>query len=162
VALKKRTEKVRPPEPGEDGALKTDGRRIHETDSANGNGRFGSGSSNGKEKKSTSIVGERVATEAIASVPPYKGRLGELLLEKKLVTQDELDKALIEQSETGGRLGEVLVEMGVIDNQALANELASFFGLTVVNLRRDNVDPKVIELVPEDFARASSVIPVRL
>ncbi len=166
MALKKRAEKVRPPEAGTDnvdGSLKTDERDTHAPGgNGNGNGRFGSDSSNGRDKKSKSTVGEHIATEAIASLPPYKGRLGELLLEKQLVTQDELDKALKEQSETGGKLGEVLVEMGVLDNQALANELASFFGLTVVNLRRDNVDAKVIELVPEKFARANSVIPVRL
>jgi len=52
--------------------------------------------------------------------------------------------------------------MGVLDNQVLASELASFFGLTVVNLRRDNVDPAVITLVPEAFAREHQLIPVRL
>ena len=78
------------------------------------------------------------------------------------MTQDQLDRALLEQSQSGGKLGEVLVAMGVLDNQALASELATFFGLTVVNLRRDNVDPAVIALVPEELAREQMFIPVRL
>ncbi len=103
----------------------------------------------------------QTAAASIVPAPPYRGRLGQLLLEKRLITQEQLDQALALQSQTGAKLGEVLVSMGVLDNQSLANELASFFGLTVVNLRRDNVDPAVIALVPEEFAREQLVIPVR-
>jgi type IV pilus assembly protein PilB len=120
--------------------------------------RLGKGSS----KHASNEFTDTTVTDSIATSPPYKGRLGQLLLEKKLVTQDQLDRALLEQSQSGGKLGEVLVAMGVLDNQVLASELASFFGLTVVNLRRDNVDPAVITLVPEAFAREHQLIPVRL
>ena len=45
--------------------------------------------------------------------------------------------------------------------RALAEALAGFFGLVVVNLRRDNVDPEVIALIPEAMAREQLAIPVR-
>jgi type IV pilus assembly protein PilB len=91
----------------------------------------------------------------------YKGRLGDLLLEKNLITGDQLEQALARQRETGGKLGELLVNMGALDAQVLAEALAGFFGLVVVNLRRDNVDPAVISLIPETMAREQLAIPVR-
>jgi type IV pilus assembly protein PilB len=91
----------------------------------------------------------------------FKGRLGDLLLEKQLVTNEQLESALAEQSEDGGKLGEILVNMGALDAQVLAEALAEFFGLVVVNLRRDNVDPAVISLIPESMAREQLAIPVR-
>jgi type IV pilus assembly protein PilB len=91
----------------------------------------------------------------------YKGRLGDLLQEKNLITGEQLEQALAEQRETGGKLGELLVNMGALDAQTLAEALAGFFGLVVVNLRRDNVDPAVISLIPEAMAREQLAIPVR-
>jgi type IV pilus assembly protein PilB len=99
---------------------------------------------------------------ATRTMPPaYKGRLGDLLLEKNLITTDQLEQALGEQRDTGGKLGEILVNSGALDPQVLAEALAGFFGLVVVNLRRDNVDPAVITLIPEAMAREQMAIPVR-
>jgi type IV pilus assembly protein PilB len=99
---------------------------------------------------------------ATRTMPPaYKGRLGDLLLEKNLISNEQLETALAEQRETGGKLGEILVNAGALDPQALAEALAGFFGLVVVNLRRDNVDPAVISLIPESMARQQLAIPVR-
>jgi type IV pilus assembly protein PilB len=100
-------------------------------------------------------------TSTTTLAPAYKGRLGDLLLEKNLITGDQLEQALAEQQETGGKLGEILVSMGALDAQVLAEALAGFFGLVVVNLRRDNVDPAVISLIPEAMAREQLAIPVR-
>ena len=91
----------------------------------------------------------------------YKGRLGDLLQEKNLITGEQLEQALAQQRETGGKLGELLVNMGALDAQTLAEAHAGFFGLLVVNLRRDNVDPAVMSLIPEAMAREQLAIPVR-
>jgi type IV pilus assembly protein PilB len=108
---------------------------------------------------STNGSSPAVATRTMP--PAYKGRLGDLLLEKNLITAEQLNEALDEQKETGGKLGEILVNNGALDPQALAEALAGFFGLVVVNLRRDNVDPAVISLIPEAMAREQLAIPVR-
>ena len=60
--------------------------------------------------------------------PAYKGRLGDLLLEKNLITEEQLEQGLTEQRENGGKLGEILVNMGALDAQSLAVALAGFFG----------------------------------
>ncbi len=163
MAFKKKTDKVLPSESGP----------LNGTGESAGNGssvlvgeRKSTGESPAPKHVITNAQGlptsaRQTAGASIVPAPPYRGRLGQLLLEKKLITQEQLDQALALQSQTGAKLGEVLVSMGVLDNQSLANELASFFGLTVVNLRRDNVDPAVIALVPEELAREQLVIPVR-
>src|SRR4029079_16766848 len=55
--------------------------------------------------------------------------LGELLLEKKLLTEDELDVALTEQADTGRLLGAILVERGYVSGPALAVALAEQYGV---------------------------------
>ncbi|MBW4079192.1 MAG: type II/IV secretion system protein [Acidobacteria bacterium] len=80
----------------------------------------------------------------------------------RLITQEQLDAALAEQVSSGGRLGEVLVSQGVLTEQALAHALAAFFGFDVANLRRDNVDPATLMLVPENVAREHMAVPIRM
>jgi len=55
--------------------------------------------------------------------------LGELLLEKKLLTEDELELALTEQTDTGRLLGAILVERGYVSGPALAVALAEQYGV---------------------------------
>jgi hypothetical protein len=57
--------------------------------------------------------------------------LGELLVTKGLVTQEELDRALKEQEETGRLLGTILVERGFVSGPALAVALAEQYGVEV-------------------------------
>jgi len=98
--------------------------------------------------------GEKVAT-------PFKGRLGDLLIQGNLISEFELEQALETQKESGGRLGEVLVRMGFLDARALADALAAVLGLEVLNLRREDVDPAALALVPEAVAREQLAIAVR-
>jgi hypothetical protein len=55
--------------------------------------------------------------------------LGELLVEKSLVTEDELELALTEQADTGRLLGAILVERGYVSGPALAVALAEQYGV---------------------------------
>jgi hypothetical protein len=55
--------------------------------------------------------------------------LGELLVDKGLVTREELDLALAEQSESGRLLGAILVERGFVSGPALAVALAEQYGV---------------------------------
>jgi hypothetical protein len=55
--------------------------------------------------------------------------LGELLVEKKLLTEDELELALTEQADTGRLLGAILVERGYVSGPALAVALAEQYGV---------------------------------
>jgi type IV pilus assembly protein PilB len=143
-------------------------KRKSEKTPRSGQGPAEDGAGNGGERNAGSVLVDDGPTPA--NVPPiatrtmpaaYKGRLGDLLLEKNLITAEQLEQALAEQREAGGKLGELLVNMGALGAQVLADALAGFFGLVVVNLRRDNVDPAVISLIPEAMAREQLAIPVR-
>jgi type IV pilus assembly protein PilB len=92
---------------------------------------------------------------------PFKGRLGDILTEGNLISQEQLELALAQQRESGGKLGEVLVGMGFLDARALADALAEVLGLEVLNLRRENVESDALALVPEAVARTQLAIPVR-
>jgi hypothetical protein len=66
--------------------------------------------------------------------------LGELLVERRLLSQRQLELALQEHQRTGRRLGEVLVAFGFVSEQALASTLLEQIGL---------MDAKVEEPAPE-------------
>ena len=91
-----------------------------------------------------------------------KERLGDLLVSLTLITRDQLQQALQMQREAGGLLGEVLVSLGALSEQSLAEGLAKFFGSEVANLRRETVPPDVIALLGESVARENMAFPVRL
>jgi type IV pilus assembly protein PilB len=118
-----------------------------------------SGASDGNGTNSTGSGNATTSSKNVSG--PYKGRLGDLLIEKGLITEEQLELVLAEQKENGGKLGELLVTMNMLDPHVLADALATYFGLVVVDLRRDNVDPAVIALVPESMAREQLAIPVR-
>lgn len=61
--------------------------------------------------------------------------LGELLVDKGLVTKDELEAALAEQSESGRLLGAILVERGFISGPTLAVALAEQYGVEIATER---------------------------
>jgi hypothetical protein len=53
-----------------------------------------------------------------------KRRLGDIFVERSLITQDQLQEALAEQREKGGKLGEILVEMGYMTRVELAGAIS--------------------------------------
>jgi adsorption protein B len=65
---------------------------------------------------------------------PYKQRLGDLLLAQKKITQEQLDKALIEQQKTGGRLGTILSELNLINPKELITILSEQYDLPLFPL----------------------------
>jgi murein DD-endopeptidase MepM/ murein hydrolase activator NlpD len=56
---------------------------------------------------------------------PQKIRIGEVLLEKKLISQEQLQQALLAQGETGQKLGDILISQGIITNRQLDAALNS-------------------------------------
>jgi len=85
-----------------------------------------------------------------------KKRLGQLLLEKGLITEEELSAALLEQSLTGEKLGRVLVKLKMISESTL-NEL---LGIKEMN-PGEAIDKQLLKLIPEELIRRYKVIPVK-
>lgn len=91
-----------------------------------------------------------------------KRKLGELLVERGLVTVDQLQQALAEQENSGGRLGSIMVRMGFIDEQELLRFLSLYYDVPQVNLRETPIDREAVSLLSADKARQWNVLPFRL
>lgn len=78
---------------------------------------------------------------------------GKLLLDQKLITQEQLDIALVEQKTTGHRLGQVLVDLKFIEENNLLQLLSKQLQLPFINLKNYSIDPEVFHLLSESDAR---------
>lgn len=99
--------------------------------------------------------------DTTAAVPVLlPGRIGDLLVERGLASEDQVADALEEQRRTGSRLGEVLVAKGVLDEHQLVAILAEQFQLPLVDLTDYAPDPAALGLVPEPLARHLRCVPI--
>src|SRR3954465_14468309 len=88
-------------------------------------------------------------------------RLGDLLVREKLITRDQLDKALAEQKTTGMRLGYCLVKLGFVQETEISKMLARQYRMPAVDLSRFEVDPKIVKLIPPDVAVKHMGLPLK-
>jgi len=86
--------------------------------------------------------------------------LGALLIEEGLLTDAQLDAALIEQAKSGKPLGRLLIEQGTISEAELVRTLARQVGLEFVDLGEYPIDASVASLVSESVARRYQAIPI--
>ncbi len=87
-------------------------------------------------------------------------RIGDILIEKKLLTPEELTVALKEQKKSGESLGHILGELNFISEKQLMKTLAEQMELPTISLDHYAIDPKAMGLVPEELARRFSLIPL--
>ncbi len=90
-----------------------------------------------------------------------KQRLGELLIQQKLVTQDTIDQALRTQVGGNRRLGHILVRMKVITDDQLVETLASQLDLPICDIA-SRFSPEVCGTVPRYLCRQYGVLPLAL
>ncbi|MGH7542204.1 MAG: type IV-A pilus assembly ATPase PilB [Gemmatimonadota bacterium] len=83
------------------------------------------------------------------------------LLDEGIVTSDALGRALDEQRNSGARLGYCLVSMGYIKENDLTRIFGQQYGVPAVDLSRVQIDPKLLGLLPADFANKHLVLPLR-
>ena len=91
-----------------------------------------------------------------------KTQLGQLLLARGVVSQEQIDGALAEQHEKGHRklLGELLVEMGHCTENQIASALAEAYGVPYAQVSPKICDPKTVEVLPREFLEAHIVLPL--
>lgn len=86
--------------------------------------------------------------------------LGEILIEQGLVTKEQIQEALSRQKSENRSLGEILLDLGYITESDLYSALGEQLGVPYVSLSYYSVDPSVIGLLAESFARQHKVIPL--
>ncbi len=93
-------------------------------------------------------------------ITPHK-KLGEILINLGLITQEQLDKAIEQQKFTGEKLGEILVKLGYISEEILFAVLARQFGIPYISLAEYGEIPvEILQLIPEKFAKTYNLLPL--
>ena len=96
----------------------------------------------------------------VAETLDLNERMGELLVKENLLTTEQLRKAR-EEAKTGGqRLGAQITKLGYLEENELSEFVARQYGVPDINLEDFDIDPAVIQLIPEDVALKHTVIPV--
>lgn len=90
--------------------------------------------------------------------------LGQLLLRRGALSQEQLDEALRHQQSCKERklIGEVIVELGFVDERGVLETLAESYGIPFASDTARLADPKVIELLPREFLEEHGVLPMFL
>jgi hypothetical protein len=88
-------------------------------------------------------------------------KLGELLIKKNLLTQAQLEEALQAQVIFGGTLGTILIEMGLISENVLAEILANLINIPCLKPDQlENIPDHVIKIISPELAEKHKVVPV--
>ena len=82
-----------------------------------------------------------------------KVRLGDLLVEQKAITAEQLQLALVEQRRTGRRLGRVLADLKLLSEEKVQEVLAEHLQVPFVDVRQVTFSPATVRLLPEALAR---------
>ena len=94
-----------------------------------------------------------------AGPPRPRRRLGEILLDALLITEEQLADALAAQATCGKRLGEVLIERNVCTEDQVCWALAHSLGVPYIDIQAETADPGLAELLPVEFMREHCILP---
>ena len=91
-----------------------------------------------------------------------KKRLGDILLDEKLITEDELGEALNQQKNSDKKLGQVLKDLGFVSEEEIAMALNRQLGiLRLKEHDKQNIQEEVINLIASDYIREERIFPIR-
>jgi type IV pilus assembly protein PilB len=89
-----------------------------------------------------------------------RNQLGTLLLERGLVTEEQLESALEEQRQSRKSLGRVLIDAGIVSEGDLVSTLAARIGLEFVDLLDYSIDASAVGLISDSLARRFQAVPI--
>jgi type IV pilus assembly protein PilB len=91
-----------------------------------------------------------------------KMKLGEILVNANLITQDQLRTAIDIQKSTKESLGMILIKQGFITEASIKDALELQYGLRYINLRKTKIPPEVLRLIPDNLQRQHQIVPISL
>ncbi|ELY1988717.1 Flp pilus assembly complex ATPase component TadA [Vibrio harveyi] len=80
-------------------------------------------------------------------------RLGDLLVEEGIVSEEQIQQALSAQNSTGQKLGDALIDLGFISEKQMLEFLSQQLGLPLIDLSRAPIDADAVQVLPEVHAR---------
>jgi MSHA biogenesis protein MshE len=90
---------------------------------------------------------------SLAKAMPQKIRVGDLLVQERVITAEQLDYALKEQKISGGKLGKTLVNLGFVDEQVLLSILSKQLDIPFVEIKTFNYQRDDVRSLKETIAR---------
>jgi len=87
-------------------------------------------------------------------------QLGELLLDRGIINQPQLDQALGVQRDRGGLIGEILVELGFVKEDDIAQSLTAQYGFPYLPLGSYDVNVDITSIIPGRVARQYLLVPI--
>ncbi|MFA5005486.1 MAG: hypothetical protein WC561_05140 [Candidatus Omnitrophota bacterium] len=87
-------------------------------------------------------------------------QLGELLLDRGIISQMQLNQALDIQHAKGGLIGEILVELGFAKEEDIAQSLTAQYGFPYLPLSNYDVNPEITNIIPSRVARQYLLVPI--
>ena len=88
--------------------------------------------------------------------------IGEILVQKKLISWEQLHDALQEQRKTKEFTGQILVRKRYISDLLLYKALAEQHKLRYVDLKRTKINPKAVAAVPKSVAEKYNLMPIEI
>lgn len=86
--------------------------------------------------------------------------LGEILVERGVVTSEQLKQALDVQLKEGGLIGEIVVKMNFVTEESIAQCLSFQYGFPFLPLENYEIPAEVIKLVPQNVAQHYCIVPI--
>jgi type IV pilus assembly protein PilB len=87
-------------------------------------------------------------------------KLGQLLVHNKLITEEQLKKAIDLQKKDSGRIGSNLIKLGFLNEEELVAFLSKQYGVPAINLSDYVIDSSVTKFIPNEVAQKYQIIPV--
>ncbi len=87
-------------------------------------------------------------------------KIGEFLVNDNRISREQLNNALEAQKNEPGKLGSILIRLGYVTEEDIAQALSKQFGYPSINLSKFDIDEKVLELIKPEIARKHIVMPV--
>lgn len=89
-------------------------------------------------------------------------RLGQILIDEEIITEEQLNEALEHQKLGTKRLGRVIMDMNLASEVEILKALAKRLNINYVNAPLFDIAPEVLKFVPESFARKYMIVPLNL
>jgi type IV pilus assembly protein PilB len=89
-------------------------------------------------------------------------QVGQILQDKGLIAQEQIDQAIAEQAARGHRqlLGEIFVDLGFVTHDQVLEALAEAYSVPYAKLTPRLVDAKIVDLIPREFLEKHGVMPL--
>lgn len=86
--------------------------------------------------------------------------LGELLIERRIISKKDLEKGLEVQKERGGLIGEILVQLGLAKEENIAQAITAQYGFPYLPLSNYDIEPEIVKFIPENVCSQYCLMPI--